>query len=223
MRECEKCGEIHQKNGKPTCVGHRRDKHFCTKFPVNGSTVCDMHGGRAPQVKRKAAEVVQATEIRKLCAALGLHRDIGHIDGLLELVAEAAGNTEFYRQLVNELPTHPEADTYDLDTASYTRGEPGIYGRTYHESGMPTGEGKPHVLVTMYDAERDRWAKLCLELAKLNIDERRVRLAEADAQRIFGAIGKALNSAGLTPEQIEVVRRDFAANLRSAEPVGLTR
>src|SRR6185437_4453324 len=104
----------------------------------------------------------------------------------------------------------PKGDT----PGYYTRGDPGIYGRTYHVSGIPTGEAKPNILVTMYNDERDRWAKLCLEVAKLNIDERRLRLAEADAQHIFGAMGKALSSAGLTPEQIEVVRRELAANLR---------
>jgi hypothetical protein len=42
------------------CQAHNRSKHFgregqpCRRYAAKGSTVCTMHGGGAPQVKRKA-------------------------------------------------------------------------------------------------------------------------------------------------------------------------
>ena len=38
------------------CKAHRTDGEPCKLFAIRGGTVCRMHGGRAPQVKRKAAE-----------------------------------------------------------------------------------------------------------------------------------------------------------------------
>jgi hypothetical protein len=40
-----KCKAKSARTGKP-----------CSAYPINGGVVCGMHGGRAPQVKRKAAE-----------------------------------------------------------------------------------------------------------------------------------------------------------------------
>lgn len=38
------------------CRAHARSGKQCGKRPIMGGTVCRMHGGGAPQVKRKAAE-----------------------------------------------------------------------------------------------------------------------------------------------------------------------
>jgi HEAT repeat protein len=38
------------------CTAHRSDGTPCRKAPILGGTVCDVHGGRAPQVKRSAQE-----------------------------------------------------------------------------------------------------------------------------------------------------------------------
>lgn len=38
------------------CKAHRKNGDLCKNRPVNGAAVCRMHGGGAPQVKRKAAE-----------------------------------------------------------------------------------------------------------------------------------------------------------------------
>lgn len=38
------------------CKAHRKNGDPCKNRPVNGATVCRMHGGGAPQVRKKAAE-----------------------------------------------------------------------------------------------------------------------------------------------------------------------
>lgn len=42
--------------GKPRCTAHSRTSgERCKQHPVPGTTVCVYHGGKAPQVRRKAA------------------------------------------------------------------------------------------------------------------------------------------------------------------------
>lgn len=225
MDACEKCGEKHERPGrpgKPTCAGHRSgDKHFCVNYPVDGTTVCRKHGAAAPQVRSKALEVVQAAELRRQATKIGVPLDVNEAEGMMSLVREAAGNVEFYRQLVQELPTHPGDDEFGVDdegNATYVRGTTGIYGRTYHVSGIPTGEAKPHILVVLYNEERDRLSSYCQAALKAGIEERRVQLAERDAKELFAGIGKAITKAKLTPEQSEVFRVELAAHLRSLQP-----
>jgi hypothetical protein len=38
------------------CTAHRTNGEPCRKSPILGGNVCDVHGGRAPQVKRAARE-----------------------------------------------------------------------------------------------------------------------------------------------------------------------
>jgi hypothetical protein len=41
------------------CVGHNRDGSPCGSWALTGTSVCRMHGGAAPQVKRKAEERIR--------------------------------------------------------------------------------------------------------------------------------------------------------------------
>src|SRR5208282_6228091 len=98
------------------------------------------------------------------------------------------------------LQSHPDDDALEEGTDGkqhYVRGSPGIYGRTYHVSGMPTGEAKKHILVQMYDEERDRLARYRRDAIELKIEERRVQLEENRAIEVFRAVTTALSAMGL--------------------------
>lgn len=189
------------------------------KWPTNGTTVCRKHGAAAPQVRDKAAANVEELAVRAACDKLGLSREMDPGEGLLELVREAAGNVEFYRQLVAEIPTHPEDDelTVDEDGPHYKHGAIGIYGRTYHQSGIPTGEAKRHILVTMYDDERDRFANFCQLALRAGVEERAVKLAEQTGQLIAQVLRATVADPelGLSPEVQEVAARVLSRHLRA--------
>jgi hypothetical protein len=94
----------------------------------------------------------------------------------------------------------------------------GIYGRTYHASGKPTGEAKRHVLIVMRDAERDRLRKVAVDCANAGIEDRRIRLAE-DRARLMADVFRAVFAdpeLGLTAEQQEVAPTVAGRHLRLA-------
>lgn len=225
MDQCPKCGQIHQRDGVATCYGHRKgDGHFCTKYPPKGSKVCLSHGGGARQVRAKAKERTEMEAVREQANRLGVPKDVDPGPALIGLVREAAGNVEFYRTLVAEVQIHPDKDelTVDDEGSHWKRGAAGIYGRTYHQSGIPTGEAKPNILVTLYNDERDRLAGYCQAALRAGVDERRLQLQEQEARELMEGVVKAITAAKLTPQQAEVFRREFADHLRRAESPALT-
>jgi len=187
----------------------------CRAWPPPGSTVCRWHGGAAPQVVAAAVRRLQAAEARADLERLGVAIETTPLEALEALLWEAAGNVAVLRAMVHELP---RAELYGPKFA------PGVIHRAQGDAGViPVAETAPreltaipHVLVVMYDAERDRLAAIARACAALGLDERRVRLAEAAADRLFAAVGRALDRAGLDADQAQAVRLSLANELRAA-------
>lgn len=204
------CGA--QRSNQPEGATCRQVAGYRTTHPGVGH--CYRHGGCTPtQVRGAQIEIA-----RRECDRLGVPIDTDPGDALIGLVREAAGNVEFYRSLVADLPTHPERLTND-EGESRTR--TGVYGPTFHQSGIPTGEAKPHVLVVLYNEERDRLAAFAQAALKAGVEERRIRLAEADAQKLMAGVVVGLQRAKVSPEQAEEFRRGFAEYLRQHELAGV--
>ncbi len=139
----------------------------------------------------------------------------------------------FLESLVMELPTHPEEDEFvppveeaedaggddykdaERKAGYWVRGKPGLYGRIYAVSGIPTGESKPHVLVEMYERERQQLVRVASECVKANVSQRAIELAEDTARGIVAAITHVVVSLGFDPTS-EDVRRIGAEALRKA-------
>ncbi|HET6866297.1 MAG TPA: hypothetical protein VFH80_10250 [Solirubrobacteraceae bacterium] len=209
-----KCGAA-RKGDRGPCT---RPAGWGTDHPGVGR--CKLHGGATPTHQR-AAELEIA---RRECDRLGIQIEIDPGEALMQELWETAGNVAFYRAQVQQLSTHPEPDVFvpgDEDSDGYWhRGEPGVYGRVYHLSGKPTGEGKPHVLVSLYNEERRHLADVAAAALRAGVEERRVRMAENDAAQILGAQVSALVAMGLG-DRLEEFRRAFVAALRPAEPARL--
>ena len=207
-----KCG-AKGRSGKPC----GRPAGWGTDHP--GYSRCKNHGGCTPtHVKSAHMEIA-----KRECATLGLAVETTPADALIQEVWEACGNVEFYRGLIQELPTHPEPDVHvaDDDGGHWERGDTGIYGRTYHVSGLPTGEAKEHILLRLYNDERKRKLEAASAALRAGVDERRVRLAEADATWITAAQVQTLETMGLAG-RVEEFRDAFNANLAaSTQPAHL--
>lgn len=75
--------------GKPQmsqCKATNRQGNRCGRSAVPGATVCNMHGGKAPQVQAKAAERVLEAQATAYVERFGGRTDIDPPTALLELV-----------------------------------------------------------------------------------------------------------------------------------------
>jgi hypothetical protein len=204
----------------------RQGEGFC-KRPAGWGTDhpgvgrCKLHGGKTQTHNHKASIEIA----RRECNRLGIPVDEDDGDPgelLLAMVREAAGNVEFYRSQVAALTPEPGIDlVLDDEGVPTPTKRNSIYGPTFHATGRPTGEGKPHVLVTLYNEERDKLVSYAQAALRANVEERRVRLDEMEARRLMAGAVKAIQATGLTPEQAEVFRREFAKALRAQEPAAL--
>lgn len=185
---------------------------YCKLHPVPGGARCTrFHGGKAPQVR--AAAAVRYTRDQALAAARselarlgGAYVDLDPLDGLLDLYREAAWNVEVLRVAIGDL--RPVVDEH---------GAIAIPEQVVHfEKGGTHVPAAEHILVAMYDRERDRaarYAKLCLEAG---VEERRVKVAEQDAQRLGRAFGAALDDVGdlMSSEARTALQKALAGRLR---------
>ncbi|MDI3315869.1 MAG: hypothetical protein QJR12_16815 [Mycobacterium sp.] len=157
----------------------------CKADAVRGATVCNKHGGAAPQVKARAA-------VRAEVMAWGLGDekvDPGEI--LLRLVSQSAARAERYavelEALVDEhggdIQKAMIADTIMLDRD----GQPVKVGE--YIRGLAELEAK----------ERDRCANFAAKAVAAGLAERQVRIAERQAEAVLKAIDAALDAAGIAP------------------------
>ena len=180
--DCSECGKTHPRG----CRSHRSASgEPCGNHPIPGGTVCRYHGGRAPQVQAAAARRLALEGVSREAGRLGLVLDVDPLDALVESVHEAAANVAVLRLELAELRVQVSADgaiaVPDPKTGRF--------------------EARVHVLVALYNDERDRmvrYAKLCLDAG---VDERRVRLAEAQGQLLARVVQAAVDACDPTPQE----------------------
>lgn len=155
------------------CVRVKRNGEQCKAPAIRGGTVCNKHGGAAPQVKAGAKARLDreaaAVAVRKL--GLSPAEDVQTLDPRDVLA------NELWRAVCVERLLRSLVDELSLDAN-------GIYGRTYHVSGIDTGEAKPHVLWVMWMEERKHLKTVAAEAHRCGIEARRQELAEQTARQV---------------------------------------
>lgn len=215
---CTKCNRRHEKDGRPTCNGHRKrvePPKPCLRPPIPGGEVCDLHGGQFKQVKKRAQLRVVWDETAGAVAKLMQECDIPDqhpINGLLEVVRHAGAMMRLLSVLVGKLELDPGEVKLSYndkgDVTKYTVGEDALYGLDH------TGDGASHILVIMYGQWSDRYARACKLALDANIDERLVRNAESTTEALYKAVGLALDKAELDPRQAAAFSTTLAEELR---------
>lgn len=205
--------------GPQRCTARsKRSGEQCKRWATPGAAVCRMHGGKAPQVEAAARRRLQAAEAAADLATFGVALETTPVEALEAMLWEAAGNVAVLRQLVNTLELRTEKavqvtlDDHDDTVGVYLTGT-AIAGQMKADSTAAA----PHVWVVMYNAERDRLAKLAEACAKLGLDERRVQLAEAQVAKLFDHVTGAIADCGLNAEQTARFKQSLAARIRGGE------
>jgi len=165
---------------------------------------CNRHGG-STRNHVIAAEVKMA---EAAASKLDLTITTDPVSALLDELNRRFRWVAFLESLVMALPTHPEEDEFVPPEGErkgyYVRGAPGLYGRIYAVSGLPTGEAKPHILVEMYERERQQLVRVAGECVKANVSQRVMDLAETQAKQVADVLSDFAKRLGLDPTAPEV-------------------
>lgn len=179
MELCSTCGKPHERDGNPTCIGHRSDGEPCLAYAIQGGTVCyKRHGGKAPQVQAAAAQRLEMARVEKAVVTYGLPREIDAFDAMREVIWRTAGHVHWLAEIVAEL----EKDSL-------------VWGKTQEEAGKGTGqkegntakirnEAAENIWLIRYDKERKLLVDVCRAAIQCGLAQREVELLESQGRLI---------------------------------------
>lgn len=184
----------------PLCTGKTK-RGPCKRRPNHGMTVCNSHGGKAPQVRAAAARRLAEDRIRRGLAQFEVTPISDPLTELALLAGEVVGWKDALRARVNDI-TGARAERLDAedDGVRYT---------------SDIGTEQMRTEVALFERAMDRCASVLGMIAKLNIDERLARITERQADVVIAAIQLALDSAGVTGEPAIAARHAAARHLRA--------
>ncbi len=177
----------------------QRPAGWGTAHPGDGP--CKLHGGSTPShvhaARARAADAAVAT--------YGARRDVDPITALLDLIATSAGAVAWLAERVAE-----------VDAAGLVVG---VAEQRIDADGAKTViiRSQPSVWLSIYDRERRFLVSVCAEVLRHGVDERIVRLAEAQGDllcRVLAAVF-ADPELGLTAGQRAVVDVVVPRHLRA--------
>ncbi|QZY83673.1 hypothetical protein K7G68_08915 [Micrococcus luteus] len=171
------------------CKAHTTAGNPCRRAPILGGEVCPSHGGRAPQVKaaaerRHAAQALEA-DARAVLAFEAVEPIADPVLALAELAAEVRATLRALGQRVNA-----------LQDPRYV---------------SPLGTEQTRAELTLLGQYQDRLARMLTALGQFDLDDRRVRITEAQAAVVVQVLDRLFAFLDLEPQRkaeadAEVVR-----------------
>lgn len=167
------------------CTAHSsRTGNPCKMWAMRGGTVCSKHGGRAPRVKAKAQQRVAEKAITDALGRL----DITPIHDPLTALSDLAGEILAWK----ELAAARVADLQSLAQRNYT-----------------SGSDEVRAEIQVFERAMDRAVHVLATIARLNIDERLVKISQQQADLVKTALLGALDDTGVDRD----VQREAAGHL----------
>jgi len=173
---------------KTHCGGRKRQgEGTCTRpagwgTPHVGIGACKLHGGTTPNAITHA----NRTLARMTANAYGIPRHIDPHEGLIEEYWRSAGIVAGLEAKVATIPTE------DLvwgvaETSTFPEGDDEDGNR---RNGGPVTKSKaaPNIWLKLFNEERDRYAKLGLEIVRLGLEARRDQYVRAQVSAITGVL-----------------------------------
>lgn len=213
------------------CTGtSKQSGQQCRREATPGATVCATHGGKAPQVKAKAAQRLADQAAARELARIGRKRDVHPAEALLELVQWQAGLVDYWRAVVEQVAakTAPhradhwgdpiEDDVVDEEDVVPSSARALTWGVTKVKEGGDdrgtTYEAAPHIAYTLLVQAQDKLADYASRALRAGVEERRVRVAEQTGQLVAEVIRAILSELNLTSEQQHLVGEVVPKHLR---------
>lgn len=173
------------------CSGHsKRTKKPCGNSPMKGSPVCRMHGGATKQARAKAGERIVEDRAMKALAQL----DVAPVADPLTALAELAGQAVAFKNAIAE-------KVNNLRTIRYTDSK---------------GSEQLRSELAVFERALDRCERFVTSMVKLGLDERLVRIEEAQADLVLTAIEAALDAVEVPADRRSDAKRAAIRILRAA-------
>lgn len=195
--------------GKPKCTSKsKRTGKRCKRDPAIGLDKCAIHCGLSKAQRDEiAARFLAEQKARKAVETYGLPRDISPTDALLEEVRYSAGHVAWLRAKVAELEA---ADLVWGMTEQVDKGATEFAGvDTTHAATV-------NVWLDLYFRERKHLLDLTKTAISVGIEERRVRLAEAQGALMNDVIRRILARLSLSADQSALLPVVVPEELRRA-------
>jgi hypothetical protein len=185
----------------------------CRRDPCIGLTKCATHCGLSKaERERIAAAFLAEQEARRAVVTFGLPRDISPAEALLEEVRYSAGHVAWLRQKVADL----EAD--DLVWGVREEVEKNA---TEFQGTDTTSAAAVNVWLELYYRERKHLVEVTKAAISAGIEERRVKLAEAQGEIVVDIIRRILSRLDLSDGQSKLVPLVVPEELRRAAAMAL--
>lgn len=175
---------------KPRCSAKSsRTGERCRCWPMKGQKVCANHGGKAPRARAAATRRLELVGAEKAVQTYGLPADVEPLEAILGELHRTAGHVHWLGAIVGQLPDAMESTMFGQQVS--------VWIKAYREE-------RSHLVAV---------AKACLTAG---IEERRVRLAEKQAELIATAFRGFAVDLGHDPAD-PAVRAAFRRHLTMIE------
>ena len=180
----------------PYCGGKLHGRGGTCTLPAGWGTDhkgfgrCRKHFGNAPNVVKAAETERLGQELRETLVRL----DVQPVDDPLTELQKLGGEVLAWKEAIGQ----------KVNLLSSLRYE-----------GIGAGE-QLRAEVALYERAVDRLERVLVNMARLNLDERLVRISEAQGRLILGVMLAAVKDLGLAPEIEQALRPAIARHLRQA-------
>lgn len=200
--ESSQSKELSESESKPEpkpgrCNAKGRTGRLCSNSAGKGTNhsgigPCIYHGGNLPNVVKS----VQREIVKREAEQLGLSIEQDPATAIINLVWRCVGDLTFYSSKV------AEEELLQVEVG-------------------PNGSKKlsAHPWTVLYHQAEDRLAQVSQAALRAGVEERKVRLAERDAQTIFTAIQSSLAQLGMNDSDMSRFRNIFAVELQKSQGV----
>ena len=171
------------------CGAKTRSGGSCRQPAMQGSPRCRMHGGSSPQARKRAQLRLAERQALAVLEREGIPPMTDPLTALQQLAGEALRLKDYFGERLAAL----EQLRYEGRAGEQLRAE-----------------------VALFERALDRAQKFALDLAKLNLEDRLVRLSEAQGRMLAQCVEAALQACGL--EDRLDLRAEIAQQLRLATP-----
>lgn len=173
------------------CSGHsKRTGEQCNNPPMKGAAVCRMHGGATTQARTKARQRRATAAANAVLARL----DVPPVEDPFAALAELAGQAIAFKDILAERVNQLKQIRYrDHKGSEQLRSE-----------------------MVLWERALDRCERFVTSMAKLDIDNRLVKISEAQAEIVLRAIDAALDAAEVEADRRPQAQRAASGVLRTA-------